>query len=67
MALSAMKISPRITFVPAPVFSFEVINNAAPPIPSANPMITPVFSFSFRKKKAVMVISKGVHNMSNEA
>ena len=50
-----------------PFFSFDMINNTAPPIPSASPRDLRNVIFSFSIQKAKTVISKGVHSISNDA
>ncbi len=65
MAFKMISVSPVIEEVP--LFSFDMINSTAPPIPSASPAAFAHVIFSFSIQKASKVINKGVESISREA
>ena len=67
MAFMAIRISPRMILFPVPELSLDEISIIAPEIPQINPLTIYPFTFSLRKKKAVMVISSGVQSINREA
>ena len=65
MAFKMINVSPVIEDVP--LFSFDMINNMAPPIPRASPAAFAQVIFSFNIQKASKVINNGVHSINKEA